>query len=330
MYSVFKSGFRVENNKQLNVFASEVIKISEQYIRFLIYRGKISSLGDLSAFDAAVDITAEMFRRENGVLISFLSYFEKLDVKPSSEEDYINSLRQFVFSVTMKNLTHIYKLTDPVTNKLLRNLKFACKEENYLATEIFSNKYLHRKPVNFESSECMEKDVLLRLILSKNGFKHPSAKEFINYVFDVIESQKEYLHAMPLNDILSIYKEIISLEARAQFVYPECDAEFDIHFKLLLEEIKKGFLLKLNKYFNKKGFSEKERTCVYNIIDEVINCYTNGIHRDSIKELAKRHNGDNVSDSFCYKIEYLIGLLNSDIISLLQKEDKINVRQLNK
>lgn len=230
----------------------------------------------------------------------------------------------------MKNLTHIYKLTDPVTNKLLRNLKFACKEENYITTEIFSNKYLHRKPVNFESSECIEKDVLLRLILSKNGFKHPSAKDFINYVFDIIEAQKEYLHAMPLNDILNIYKEIVSLEARTHFIFPESRAESDIHFKLLLEEIKKGFVLKLNKYLNKKNFSEKERACVYSIIDEVINCYTNGIARDSVKELVRRFNGKDAGNSFCYKIEYLISLLNSDIISLLEREDKINVRQLNK
>lgn len=331
MFEVFKSGFYIENNKHLNAFASGVINLSEEYIKFLVYRGKISSLGDLTAFDTAIDLTAELFKLEDGVLVYFKRFFEKLATPPQSEEEYINALKQFVFSVILNNLTHIYKLTDPVTNKLLRNLKYAQKEENYNVTEIFSNKYLHRKPIDFESAECMDKDVLLRLILSKNGFNHPTAKDFLNYVFDILDSQSKYLQALPLNDILAIYKEIIALESKTyNSKEAGSDAEINVHFKLLFEEIRKGFILKLNKYLNKKSFSENERACIYNIVEEVINCYLNGVYRDSIKDLAIRHYDGNATNSLCYKVEYVIGLLNTEIISLMQREEKSDVRQLSK
>lgn len=330
MFIVYKNGFYIENNKSLNNFAAEVIKISEEYIKFLIFRGRISTLGNMSAFDTAVDLMAELFKVENGYLVYFKRYFEKLEEKIEKEEDYQKVLKQFIFGTTLNNLTHLYKLTDPVSNKLLRNLKAAYKEDNYLVTEIFINKYIHKNEVDFESAECMDKDVLLKHILAKNGAKHPSAKDFIKYVFDILESQNTYLQAVSLNDLLHIYREIIAIKNSANFKESEQSAADQIHFKLLFEETRKGFILKLNNYFKKKGFSKNERDCIYNIVDEVINCYLSGSQRDSVRELAERYYSGNVTPSMCYKVEYVIGLLNSEIITLMQREDKINVRQISK
>lgn len=98
----------------------------------------------------------------------------------------------------------------------------------------------------------------------------------------------------------------------------------------MFEETRKGFFLKLNNYFKKKNISKNERDCIYNIVDEVINCYLNGVHRGSVRELAERYYSDNVTPSVCYKVEYVIGLLNSEIITLMQREGKINARQISK
>jgi hypothetical protein len=326
----YKNGFYVENNKSLNCFAAEVIKISEEYIKYLMYRGRISTLGNLSAFDTAIDLMAELFKMENGCLTYFKRHFEKLDSVPSSEEDYIKSLKQFIFGATLNNLTHIYKLTDPVANKLLRNLKAAYKDDNYSVTEIFFNKYIHRKEVDFESAECMDRDTLLNQILSKNGTKHPTAKDFLKYLFDILESQDVHLQAISLNDLLYIYKEIVAIKSKASYNEDKNSASSNVHFKLLFEEVRKGFYVKLNKYLNKKNFSKKENDCLYNIVDEVINCYLNGTKRDSVRELTSRHYAKNVNNSMCYKVEYIIGLLNSEIITLMQRENEINVKQISK
>jgi hypothetical protein len=322
----YKNGFYVKDNHSLNSFAAEIIKVSENYIKFLIYRGRISNLGNLNTFDTALDLMAELFKVENGYLIYFKRHFEKLETIPNSEEEYTKALKQFVYGATLNNLTHIYKLTDPVANKLLRNLKAAYKEENYLVTEIFLNKYIHKKDVDFGSKECMDRDILLNQIIAKNGTTHPTAKDFLKYVFEILESQNQYLQAISLNDLLQIYKEVFSRKCRNEFIETEISSE--IHYKLLFEELRKGFILKLNNYLNKKKFSEKERNCIYSIVEEVINCYLNGTQRDSVKELVKRYYGINGTNSVCYKAEYVIGLLNSEIITLMQKEEKINVRQI--
>ena len=323
-----KNRFYVEDNKSLNRFVSGVIKISEEYIRFLIYRGRISSLGNLSPFDTAVDLLAELFKVENGCLVYFKRHFEKLDTIPGSEEEYTKALKQFIYSATLNNLTHIYKLIDPVANKLLRNLKAAYRGENYLVTEIFLNKYVHKKDVAFASKECIDRDTLLNRIIAKNWTVQATAKEFLACVFDVLESQDQYLQAISLNDLLNIYKELFAIKGKTDFIGEKVSS--DIHHKLLFEEIRKGFVVKLNNYLVKKRFSEKERNCIYNIIDDVINCYLNGTQRDSVKELVNRYYGKNGTDSVCYRAEYAIGLLNSEIITLMQKEEMRNVERLSK
>lgn len=330
MFELYKSGFNIEDNKALNEFALEIINISEEYIRYLVYKGKINSLGDLSSYDAAVDLTAELFTIENGCLSHFKKFFSGFETPPETEEDVNRLIRQFVYVSTMNNVSLLYKFADPVTNKLLRNLNYARKSGDYLQTEIFTNKYIHRKEVDFESAVCMEREKLARLIGQKRGIGFLPATEFLEEVFKILEEQTEYLHAVPFSDLLQIYKELSAKEIRKDFESMESGSESNIYMKLLVEEIRKSYLLKLKNYITKKNFSKNESDCIYNIVEEVINCYLSGTERESVKELAKRYYNGTVTNSLCYKIDYAIDLLNSEIISFFKREEEENVKKLSK
>jgi len=330
MFKVLKSGFYISDKRTLNSFASKVIRISEDYIKYLIYRGRITNPDNLSAFDIAVDLMGEIFKTENGYLIHFKNYYDKIDDFPETETDFNETLKRFVISITQNNLPQIFRRTDPVTNKLIRNITSVIKDENYTVTQLFSDKYIHREPVDFESAECMEKEKLLTMIFNENGAKIHSAKGLLKIIFNIIEMQTEYLHAISMNDLIQIFKDITALDLRYHLSCDESEAETKLHFKLLFDKISKGFNIKLNKYFNKKNFSEYECSCVYNIVDEVITGYINGHKRDSIKELISRYYTGESAKSFFNKVEYVIGLLNDEIISELQKEQNTNVKQLSK
>ena len=332
MFTVFKSGFKISDRRSLNSFASQVVKYSEDYIKYLIYTGRIIAPDNMSAFDIAVDLMGELFKTENGYLIHFKNYYEKIDDFPETEADFNETLKRFVISITQNNLPQIFRRTDPITNKLIRNIKTAIKNENYIVTQLFSDQYIHRKPVDFESAECIEKEKLLTLIFNENGVKEHSAKDLLTLIFNIIEMQTEYLHAIPFNDLIQIFKDITALDLRYNLSCDESESEVEtkFHLKLLFDKISKGFNIKLNKYFKKKNFSEKECECIYNIVDDVINCYASGCERESVNDLILKHYSGEGTKSFFNKVEYVIELLNNEIISELKKEDNINVKLLSK
>lgn len=328
MFEIYQSGFYIENKQSLNRFALTIVRISEEYVKYLVNKGKLISLGDLDSYDIAVDLTAELFTTENGHLVHFKRFFEGVDSPPQTEEEFLVLLNKFVYSSLWHRLINIFKITDPATNKLHRNLSATLKEKQYLITDLFTNKYIHRKPIDFESGRCMETDLLLNMLRSRNGHKNQTTSSFLDFIFEVIESQSEYLHAIPYTEILKVYKEYFVLNYNAGFEHAVSSPEMNIYLKLFFEEIDKRFKVKLNKYINKKKFSEKERECIYYIVEDVINCYINGINRDSVKELAKKYYKGEITNSLCYKIEYVIDMLNSEIASLIQREETAYARRL--
>ena len=328
MFETYKSGFYVENTQSLNSFAAKVVRLADEYVRFLLNRGKLIPLGDLDSYDIAVDLTAELFTIKDGHLVHFKRFFEGVENPPQTEEDFLTLLHKFIYSSLWNRLTNIIKITDPITNKLHRNLNAAFKEHDFHITDLFTNRYIHRKPVDFNSGRCMDTDLILTFLRSNNGKKHDSPREFLNFIFDAIESQTEYLHAIPYTEILKVYKEHHAFYYNFGIEKNTNSPEAGVYLKLLLEEIDKSFKVKLNKYINKKNFSQKERKCIYYIVEDVINCYIKGIDRDSVNKLAEKYYEGEVTNTLCYKIDYVIDLLNSEIISLIQREETAYARRL--
>lgn len=329
MYKLYLAGFRVGSRKQLNEFVSNVVGIANDYIKFLVYKNKIYIPDGLNTYDCAIDLTAELFRTENDILTVFRNHFDKIKLKSQTEKDFSNLIKAYICSIVQNNLLKIYQINDRVTYKLLRNIKNAYKEDGYIETFLFTDKYIHKKPVDFNSAECMNKEQLLQLFLRNNGINDYSATELLKLLFKIIEEQNEYLHAVAVSDVLCIYKEI-SVVKTAKLIQNEIKSdEIRIHYKFLIQDIKKNFILKIKKYFCKKNFSENECTCIYKIVDEVLNNYINGEERDSVRVLVDKYYTGEDKSVMENKAEYVINLLNSEFIANIERENKKNVQQLN-
>lgn len=329
MYKLYLAGFRITDRKQLNEFVSAVVSIARDYINYLVYRNKLYLPEGLTSYDCAIDLTAELFNVEDDVLTIFESHFKKIKPKPKSEKDFTSVFKSYICSIVQNNLLNIYKINDTVTYKMIRNIKNAYKDSGYFETFLFTDKYIHRKPVDFNSAECMDKEYLLKLFLSNNGVKDYSAGELLKLIFIIVENQSEYLHAVAVSDVLYIYKEVSAVRT-AKFMQNEIKSdEIRIHYKFLIQDIKKNFILKIKKYFCKKNFSENDCTCIYNIIEEVLNNYVNGEQRDSVSELIEKYYTGAEKGAMANKVEYVINLLNSEFIANIERENKKDVRQLN-
>jgi len=329
MYKLYLAGFRVGNRKQMNEFVSEVVAIANDYIKYLVYKNKLYLPEGLTSYDCAIDVTAELFNVEKDVLTVFASHFKKIKPKPNNQKDFTPVFKSYICSIVQNNLLNIYKINDPVTFKLLRNIKNAYRDNGYTETFLFTDKYIHKKPVGFNSAECMDKEHLLQLFLSNNGINDYSATELLKLLFKIVEEQNEYLHAVAVSDVLYIFKEI-SVVKTAKLMLDEIKSdEIRIHYKFLIQDIKKNFILKIKKYFCKKNFSENECTCIYKIVDEVLNNYANGEERDSVRALVDKYYSGANKAIMINKAEYVINLLNSEFIANIERENKKNVRQLN-
>jgi hypothetical protein len=329
MYKLYLAGFRVGSRKQMNEFVSDVVCIAKDYINYLVYKNKLYLPEGLTSYDCAIDVTAELFNVEKDVFTVFASHFKKIKPKPKSEKDFTPVFKSYICSIVQNNLLNIYKINNPVTFKLLRNIKNAYKDNGYTETFLFTDKYIHRKPVDFNSAECMDKEHMLKLFLSNNGINDYSATELLELLFKIIEEQNEYLHTVAVSDVLYIYKEISAVKT-AKLMQNEIKSdEIRIHYKFLIQDIKKNFILKIKKYFCKKNFSENECSCIYKIVDEVLNNYVNGEERDSVRVLVEKYYTGTDKPAMANKAEYVINLLNSEFIANIEREDRKNVRQLN-
>ncbi len=139
-----------------------------------------------------------------------------------------------------------------------------------------------------------------------------SLPELLKKVFSILESKNEYLNAVSFCDIVSIYKDILAADYRAEI--PKNDYDEKLHYKFLMEDLKNKFYLQIKKYFLKKNISKKEQDCIYNVIDDVMSSYLNGTKHDSIKKLVDRHFIGLNGNHYYNKVEYLINIINKKIL----------------
>jgi len=210
VFKVFNSGFRISDSKQLISFFSEIINFTEEYVKFLIQRGKVYLRDNSSAYKTAVNITNNLFILENGYLVNFKRLFEGTSDSINTEDEFMKEMRSLLFPFIMEKLSSEYNHTNPFKSEFDECLKQMEAEGRILVTNIFTGKYIHRKPVDFSSAKCMKKGTLLYLLRIKNGTKHLTIESFLYFVFDLLESQTIYLHSLPYCQALQIYKLLMS------------------------------------------------------------------------------------------------------------------------
>ncbi len=149
MYELYKENFVFKSVQELNSFVSGILAISEQYIGYLQYIGKIYLPDDTDSYDVAIDVTAELFKNENNTLILFRNYFDSLEQKPENEENFERYLKSYLYAIIQNNLINIFRQYDPVTFKVIRNLKLAVKSNGYKTVSLFTDKYIYEGEIDY-------------------------------------------------------------------------------------------------------------------------------------------------------------------------------------
>jgi len=328
IYRIYKQGFRFEDRAELNRFVEYCVKTAERYISFLIRKGKIFLPFDIKPFDAAIDLTAELFKRERNALVLFAKYFNSLDQPPENEEDCLTHLKSFLFSILQQNLIELFKSNDPLTYKIMRNIRDAASPKSpskgggIKITPLFSTALVHRKEIEFDNRLYPDRDELLNLIYASGKPNFDNMPEFLKSLFDVLEANEQYLPAANFNDLVFVYKTLVinKYSEQLQQQSKSADGYAGVGYKFLFEDFKQKFHLKLKKYAVKTNISDDKAQRMYFIADDVLNSFLNGCRRKSISELTKEYfPGD--ENKYFNKVEYCVQILTQELIQLLREEN---------
>lgn len=317
----YRSGFIFTSEKELGSFVNYCINIVEKYIAYLVYKGKIFLPFGLSPLDAAIEVTSDLFTRADNQLIKFFQFFETLKNPPVDNQDFINCLNGFLFSITKNNLIRVFADADPQTYRIMRNLNYEIKQRGYFVSIMFDDKYIHRKKIDFNQKPSPERYELLELISKEyKNTKTVSSKDFLENIFMLLDNQCDFAPVAAFNDLVFLYKYF--------FINKFCkndnntDIESELHYKFLFDSIKLKFSKKLNSYFCKKNFSEKERDSIYNIIDEFTKNLLNGGVKKSSADLTRQYFPEKDFRKYINKVEYCLGILINDLTNEIKETGK--------
>lgn len=325
MIEYFTNNFIFNSQNELNSFVRLVVGITESYLGFLLKKGKLYLPLDLNVYDCAIELSSELFIEKDKKLIKFDNYFAKLENPPLTNDEFIKYLNGFIIFLVHNNLPNIYKHSDSITYKAIRNFKSSIKEKDFFVTLLFTGKYLHRKEIDWNGN-YLEREDLLKLYYSDNsGQLSNTVPEFLDKIFDLIEKQKDYIHTVTMNDLIYVYKQTLLNEHYVNHSNGDAQSniESNLHIKLLLEEMKEDFFIKQRNYFNKADFSENMRVCMYNIIEDVINDLITGIKRKSVLKLVEKYIPQESQDEYYNKIEYCLQIFDNELLKVLYREEII-------
>lgn len=314
----FQNKFRFSNGTVSGKFISECINIVEKYIIFLEKKGKLFLPFDFSPYDAAIDITADIFKVENNTFVNFHRFFESHDINPSTEQDAGDAVRIFLSSIAKKNLTGILAESDPETGKILRNIADYIRKKSYSVSYFFSDKFFHKSEIiqDVNSKDYAGRDNITKLLIY-NNFHYGNIPEFLEKVFYVLENQNEYVKAISQTDAVWIYKFLCA----KYFLNEEIISEHNYsELSLIVENEKKRYISRLEPYFNKKNFSEFDKNRMYMALEEWVNNVLNGGVKCSPAELTKKYFGDDGYIRMHNKVEYCVNLLISNIKKQIRKD----------
>lgn len=318
MYFLYKSAFKISKKKELDTLINHCIKVSAIHIKYLTYSGKLYFSYDIAYNDLAVDLLAEIFETRNDTLIHFKKFFDTLEAL-ENEINFEKRLRFFIISIVNRNLGKFYKDNDPLSYKLMRNIDYAIESKGYKVTNLFTDKYIHRKSVDF-NMQVVEKEKLVTL-LNGNPKVLNTGTTFLENLFDILEAVDGYLHALPFHEIVSIYKELLVTnffknknDSTNSFEYEKINTVF------LIKEAYENFKTKFYLYANKVNLSEKTTVRFINIMEEIKTGYCNLSGKDSIKNYIVKNFEKYEMDSLENKLEYCVGMFNNEILYLLKNE----------
>ncbi len=98
----------------------------------------------LSSNDAAYDCIADLFRRDDEKkLIALTAYFSAYRLSDLSDADILSHFRRLVFTKVNDGIARLYRESDPMLSRILRNIKLAVHSlGNFIYLERFGEQYL--------------------------------------------------------------------------------------------------------------------------------------------------------------------------------------------
>ncbi|MCX6165850.1 MAG: hypothetical protein NTU73_13480 [Ignavibacteriae bacterium] len=318
----YRNNFIFTSESELGIFVNYCINIVEKYIAYLVHKGKIFLPLGLSSLDASVEVTSDIYTKENNQLIKFHNFFQTLENPPSDNSDFINCLNGFLFTVTKNNLIRVFAEADPQTYRIIRNLNYEIKQRNYYVSVMFDDKYIHRTEIDFGKALAPERNELIELIKTNPiNIKTVSAKSFLEDIFVLLESQKNFVPVVAFCDLVFLFKLFYINNFYKTDKSP--DVESELHYKFLFDSVRLNFSKKLNAYFCKKNFSEKEKISIYNIIEEFTKNLLNGGIKKSSAELTRQYFPEKDFSKYINKVEYCLGILINDLMNEIKETNRI-------
>ena len=317
----YKNGFCFEKESDLQVFINECVSIVDSYLSFLVYKGKIFLPFELSTRDAAIDITAEIFKRESNCLIKFKNFFSSLPFPLKNENEAERMLHKFLLKVSRNNLFDLFGKADHNTHVIIRNINKIINEKKYHTSCMLSDKFIHRREIDFNKYEYCGREMFYGLVFKDRKQKYSSSEDFIENIFEIIESQDDYLKAVSYCDLIYLYKYFYLNEQYTSGLQTEF--ETSVHYRFMFDSIKSKFMRNMNAYLCKKNFSENERESMYNIIEEFTKNLLDGGIKKSPSELTKQFFSEKNYSKFINKVEYCLYILMDSITKEIKKENLI-------
>lgn len=203
LFDLYKTDFRYDSEETYNIAKAEMLSAAEEYLRYLLYAGTIPAIIKPDIQDVSKYLVMEMLITDNNQFIKLKDQFDEYRNTHADEDPKI-VLLMVLYCEIINNIGDIYKYADYKTRNLFKELEKVIKDLNLQKTIIFKDSYLHRKPVNFESGECIDCEKLTELLKDKFRNDEFNPSSFLNYVFDNLESNNEYLHAIPYSHLIKI------------------------------------------------------------------------------------------------------------------------------
>lgn len=326
MYCLYQSNFEFKDIVQYNTFVKRILFIGEQYIKFLVSKNRIYLPVTIDYKDASVDLLAEIFKKENKVLVRFQNFFNNnFNDRVLHENEYDNYLQGFIAAIIQNNLIKFYKDNDPTTYNIYRNLREAAINLGFVITVHFSDKYVQLYEYMKSDKQIPEREEL-SLLVNSNGINGlvSNIPQFMEKLFEVLRNSNEFSPAARLSDLVNIVKAILANDFLINLGKNEFNTYIDekININIILENIEHKYYQKLKKYITKNKLSQTFQESMYSLIDEVILDYKEGNSRRSVKELQKSHFGNDDKYLF-YKVQYCMELFESEIINYYKEEQKL-------
>lgn len=283
------------------------------------------------SFDCAAEIFAVSEDRELKQLINFINSL-RTDLKNIPEVELFLAYSSFVKKVANSNLAKMYYQYDPVGFKINRNIRDSVRKTGLFKLMKYNEGFTL---VINDVDPLLECEGFPLQTLEKKIYsgirQFNNIPSYLNFLYNTLSNQDIYRRQLLLYDIVNIYKsvqkvnEVILDEELTLEISTQSSDIDEIEIKDIREKleaiIKEQIYLK---YLGRSKLTIQESKAFYNAFQDIFTDYcTLGSNTSSLYKYLSKYLGINektYSDLYRTKMEYLLKLMKSEILTLLSDD----------